>query len=145
MLDPVDWAARSTVVAFIDDVHEEPPKEITSLEIGSTAVKAGLIDGTQYVQLSTTQWIPSEIYRSVRSDPGDTDLSQANANDVYLRYVRLHYLKRPVVIVVFLCLFIIVLYILGKFLAAGVGRITLRLFEKVINHVPIIRNVYSSV
>ena len=145
VLDPVDWAARSTVVAFIDDVHEEPPKEITSLEIGSTAVKAGLIDGTQYVQLSTTQWIPSEIYRSVRSDPGDTDLSQANANDVYLRYVRLHYLKRPVVIVVFLCLFIIVLYILGKFLAAGVGRITLRLFEKVINHVPIIRNLYSSV
>jgi uncharacterized membrane protein len=145
VLDPVDWAARSTVVAFIDDVHDESPKEIKSSEIGSTEVKTGLIDSTEFVQLSTTQWIPVEIYRSVKSDPGDTDLSQANANDVYLRYVRLNHLKRPVVIVVFLCLFVIVLYILGKFLAAGIGRMTLRLFERVINHVPIIRNVYSSV
>ncbi len=145
VLDPVDWAARSTVVAFIDDVHDESPKEVKSSEIGSTEVKIGLIDSTEFVQLSTTQWIPVEIYRSVKSDPGDTDLSQANANDVYLRYVRLNYLKRPVVIVVFLCLFVIVLYILGKFLAAGIGRMTLRLFERVINHVPIIRNVYSSV
>ena len=145
VLDPVDWAARSTVVAFIDDVHDESPKEVKSSEIGSTEVKIGLIDSTEFVQLSTTQWIPVEIYQSVKSDPGDTDLSQANANDVYLRFVRLNYLKRPVVIVVFLCLFVIVLYVLGKFLAAGIGRITLRLFERVINHVPIIRNVYSSV
>ena len=145
VLDPVDWAARSTVVAFIADVHEESPKKITSSEIGNSEVKTGLIDGTAFVQLSTTQWIPRQIYRSVISDPGDTDLSQANANDVYLRFVRLNYLKRPVVIVVFLCLFVIVLYVLGKFLAAGIGRITLRLFERVINHVPIIRNVYSSV
>ncbi|MCH2609891.1 MAG: DUF502 domain-containing protein [Pirellulales bacterium] len=145
VLDPVDWAARSTVVAFIDDVHDESPKEIKSSEIGNSEVKTGIIDGTEFVQLSTTQWIPRQIYQSVKSDPGDTDLSQANANDVYLRYVRLNYLKRPVVIVVFLCLFVIVLYVLGKFLAAGIGRITLRLFERVINHVPIIRNVYSSV
>ncbi len=145
VLDPVDWAARSTVVAFIADVHEESPKKITSSEIGNSEVKTGVIDGTDFVQLSTTQWIPRQIYQSVKSDPGDTDLSQANANDVYLRYVRLNYLKRPVVIVVFLCLFVIVLYVLGKFLAAGIGRITLRLFERVINHVPIIRNVYSSV
>ena len=145
VLDPVDWAARSTVVAFIADVHEESPKKITSSEIGNSEVKTGLIDGTAFVQLSTTQWIPRQIYRSVMSDPGDTDLSQANANDVYLRFVRLNYLKRPVVIVVFLCLFVIVLYVLGKFLAAGIGRITLRLFERVINRVPIIRNVYSSV
>ena len=145
VLDPVDWAARSTVVAFIDDVHDESPKEIKSSEIGNSEVKTGVIDGTDFVQLSTTQWIPRQIYQSVKSDPGDTDLSQANANDVYLRFVRLNYLKRPVVIVVFLCLFVIVLYVLGKFLAAGIGRITLRLFERVINHVPIIRNVYSSV
>ena len=145
VLDPVDWAARSTVVAFIDDVHDESPKEIKPAEIGNSEVKTGVIDGTDFVQLSTTQWIPRQIYQSVKSDPGDTDLSQANANDVYLRYVRLNYLKRPVVIVVFLCLFVIVLYVLGKFLAAGIGRITLRLFERVINHVPIIRNVYSSV
>ena len=145
VLDPVDWAARSTVVAYIADVHEESPKKLTSSEIGNSEVKTGLIDGTAFVQLSTTQWIPRQIYRSVMSDPGDTDLSQANANDVYLRFVRLNYLKRPVVIVVFLCLFVIVLYVLGKFLAAGIGRITLRLFERVINRVPIIRNVYSSV
>ena len=145
VLDPVDWAARSTVVAFIDDVHDESPKEIKPAEIGNSEVKTGIIDGTEFVQLSTTQWIPRQIYQSVKSDPGDTDLSQANANDVYLRYVRLNYLKRPVVIVVFLCLFVIVLYVLGKFLAAGIGRITLRLFERVINRVPIIRNVYSSV
>ena len=145
VLDPVDWAARATVAAFIDDVRDDGPKEVQTSDIRNNTVKTGKIDGIEYVQLSTTQWIPGEVYRSVRSDPGETDLSQANASDVYLRYVRLHYLKRPVVIVVFLCLFVIVLYILGKFLAAGIGRITLRIFENLINHVPIIRNVYSSV
>ena len=38
VLDPVDWAARSTVVAFIDDVHDESPKEIKSSEIGLSLI-----------------------------------------------------------------------------------------------------------
>ena len=109
VLDPVDWAARATVAAFIDDVRDDGPKEVQTSDIRNNTVKTGKIDGIEYVQLSTTQWIPGEVYRSVRSDPGETDLSQANASDVYLRYVRLHYLKRPVVIVVFLCLLVIVL------------------------------------
>jgi len=37
------------------------------------------------------------------------------------------------------------LYLLGKFLAAGVGRFFWMQFERLINRLPVIRNVYSSV
>jgi uncharacterized membrane protein len=38
-----------------------------------------------------------------------------------------------------------VLYLLGKFLAVGIGRFFWRLFEGGINRLPLVRNVYSSV
>jgi uncharacterized membrane protein len=54
-------------------------------------------------------------------------------------------LQREFVIPVFLCLLVLVLYLLGKFLAAGVGRFFWTQMERLIHRVPLVRNVYSSV
>jgi uncharacterized membrane protein len=67
------------------------------------------------------------------------------ADGIYNRYVQLRYLKRYVVIPVFLCVFVLVLYLLGKFLAAGVGKFFWSQIERVIHRLPLIRNVYGSV
>lgn len=66
--------------------------------------------------------------------------------DVVVRmYVERRFLAPHVVIPTFLLGFILFLYLLGKFLAAGVGRIFWIQFEKIINRLPLVRNVYSSV
>ena len=131
VLGPVDWATRTLVVTAIADISD------TKTE---TAVKE--VGG---------KYIPLDIYNAVQASPGDVDLmlkldlKQASANEIYHRYVRLVYLQPWAVIIIFIILFAISLYFIGEVLAARVGRGMFNLFEKIINRIPLIRNVYSSV
>jgi uncharacterized membrane protein len=131
VLGPVDWGARTMVVTAIADISDVKT---------DTAVKQV---GSKY--------IPQDIYDRVKESPGDVDLmlklahNQASATEIYHRYVRLIYLKPWAVIIIFVILFTISLYFIGEVLAARVGRGLFNLFEKIINRIPLIRNVYSSV
>ena len=69
----------------------------------------------------------------------------ATADAVVRAYVELTFLPRHIVVPVFLCGFLLCLYLLGKFLAAGVGRFFWLQFERFIMRLPLVRNVYSSV
>ena len=99
-------------------------------------------DGIEFVPVGQ-QWIPSEVFLTVKRNPGDRLPDTADA--FYRRYVDIRYLRRSFVVPVFLCLFILVLYLLGKFVAAGVGRMLWNFCESLIHRLPLIRNVYSSV
>jgi len=131
VLGPVDWAARTIVVTVIADISDTKT---------DTAVKEV---GRKY--------IPQDIYNAVKQSPGDVDLmlkldlEQASAHEIYHRYVRLVYLQPWAVIIIFIILFTISLYFIGEVLAARVGRGLFNLFENIINRIPLIRNVYSSV
>jgi uncharacterized membrane protein len=91
------------------------------------------------------KWIPREVFEQVEKNPGDLILSTASASDMYSRYVRTQHLPRWRTIPVFLIVFTGFLYLLGRSLAAGVGRIVVTGFESMINRLPLVRNVYSSV
>src|SRR5690606_16466234 len=97
----------------------------------------------EYVRVENGQYVPLDVYRRVVADPGER--MPASAEGVYYRYIDLRYLRRTVVLPVFLCLFILLLYLVGKFLAAGVGRLVYMGAERVIDRLPIVRNVYGSV
>lgn len=60
-------------------------------------------------------------------------------------FVKRRYLKRVNVLPLFLSVFLLVLYFLGKFVAAGVGHFFVGLGESLIRRLPLISNVYSSV
>lgn len=99
-----------------------------------------------YVQLTNGEWIPEHIRNSVEKmtlDVGGPVPIQGN--QFYHRYVDKQILRKIVVIPFFLAAFIISMYLLGKFLAAGVGRILWNSMEAVITRLPIIRTVYTSV
>jgi uncharacterized membrane protein len=89
------------------------------------------------------QWIPADVFHTANADPGEH--LPDTADGYYNRYVDIRWLRRERVIPIFLCVFILFLYLLGKFLAAGVGRILWNAGESIVHRVPIIRNVYSSV
>jgi len=131
VLGPVDWAARTLVVTVIADISDVK---------SDTAAKE--VD---------RKYIPQDIYDAVQESPGNVDLmlklahDQASAHEIYHRYVRLVYLQPWAVIIIFMILFTISLYFIGEVLAARVGRGLFNLFEKIINRIPLIRNVYSSV
>jgi uncharacterized membrane protein len=96
-----------------------------------------------YIRMADDKVVPAEYYdyltdEGVRSEP-------PSADTVVRLYVERRFLAPHVVIPTFLLGFILFLYLLGKFMAAGVGRFFWLQFEKVINRLPLIRNVYSSV
>ena len=86
--------------------------------------------------------MPRKVYDVVRKDPRPLP---ASPNGVYRRYVEIVYLQPYVVIPVFLTVFIVLLHLLGRFLAAGIGRAVWNVFERGVNRLPLVRNVYGSV
>ena len=102
-------------------------------------------EGTQFVPTSDHKWVPDDVFDEVKGSPGKLSLSNATANEIYERYVQLRYFPRWRTIPIFLVVFVSVLYLLGRFLAAGVGRIFVTGVEALINRLPVVRNVYSSV
>ena len=89
------------------------------------------------------KYIPEVVYTRVEDDPGD--VAPTTPKSYYRRYYQLTWLNRLTTVPIFLLGFILVLYLLGKFLAAGVGRWAWNGVERLVNRLPIISNVYSSV
>ena len=146
VLVPVENLAHNGITRYIADIQEEPPsgaeeaERVVSQSVDRPVVK---VDKNYYVQVANNRWIPLEIYSTVATNPGST--MPTTADGVYGRYVDIRFLQRPLVVPAFLSVFILTLYTVGKFLAAGVGRIWINLVEQLIHRLPIIRNVYSSV
>ena len=145
-LDPVvngaHWAVRLSVEDIRTDDKLDPETR------------------SEYVQTSDGKYVPASVYHFVKTHPrrdatlwkiertsstGDTVELKPTADEIYNEYVTLKYLQPWVVVPVFLAGFLLVLYLLGKFLAAGIGRVGWNLLETGIQRLPLIRNVYGSV
>lgn len=145
VLEPIEALSRHTLAWYMDETLKEIPAgaEILSGNPAEGTERKLLYDGHEFVQLANGSWIPAYIRDTVLEDPGPNALETGSA--FYHRYVQVIYLKRAIVIPFFLAGFVLVLYLLGKFLAAGVGRILWTSMEHIITRLPIIRTVYSSV
>jgi len=103
-----------------------------------------VVDGVQYKKLEDETYVPLAIYQFVSVNRGKRPVPETGIG-IYERYVELVYLRPYLVIPFFLAIFIFVLYLLGKFMAAGIGRFAVNTFERGVHQLPLIRNVYSSV
>lgn len=140
LLVPAESMARTGLLTVYDrgilPASAVPASSIT----GGVAV----IDGAPYHQVADGKFIPSEHYEYVESLYGPAQMP-VTAEGVYAAYVERKWLPRTIVVPVFLCAFLLGLYLLGKFLAAGVGRFFWLQMERLIVRLPLVRNVYSSV
>lgn len=99
-----------------------------------------------YVRLDNGDYVPGYVWhersveRAFADRPGD-----ATGRAVYEVYVRSKFLRPHISVPFFLSLFVLVLYLLGKFMAAGIGRFFWTHFERGVDRVPLVRNVYGSV
>lgn len=141
VLSPVESTVRYIVVESLWDVETVPHDR--PLRIGREGRKEFDRNKKVYVVLPRTdEGIPFTIAEKVSSE---LDLKTASPRDCYYVFVDDTYLKPIFVVPVFLCVFIMVLYLLGKFLAAGVGHFVWAIVDRTITRLPVIRNVYSSV
>ncbi len=152
VLRPVEALSSTSLAYLIEDVRENKliqdeikrsPNSAADLIVRNDRIFYTALDGTQLVQVKSSQWIPQEVFAVVDLKRGEKTLS--SGHDYYKRYASLVYLKRHLVIPAFLAVFLAVMYLVGKLLAAGIGRFFWHQIESLINRLPIIRNVYSSV
>ncbi|NOY43021.1 MAG: DUF502 domain-containing protein [Planctomycetes bacterium] len=139
LLEPMEAGARQLLVGHFKK------QILTPEDVSADQIRDGLEENfaRPYQKTEDGLIVPSEMYDFVDSEI--TDAVPSLANEVMKVYVERKFLRRQYVIPLFLCVFVLVLYLLGKFLAAGVGRFFWMQFERVINRLPLVRNVYSSV
>ncbi len=151
VLEPIEGAARQTIVwSMSGDVLDQVPPDLpdsdkfTKVVNGEERTVEFRYLGKAYVTLENGQAIPKEVHTAVSLKPGKEIPRTAVA--YYDRWVKIRYLQRKYVIPFLLAIFILVLYLLGKFIAFGVGRFAWGTFERqILQRLPIIRHVYSSV
>lgn len=125
-LEPVtDWA-REGLVWCLKDVRTEPPP-----------------DGADYRQVANGTFVPHYVYDRVQKESGE--LPPTTGEGYYRRYVDLTHLRPQYAIPFFLGVFILLLYLLGKFMAAGIGGFFGHLFERLVLRLPGVRALYSAV
>jgi len=135
---PVNYAARETLVRITSDLKS--PEE---LGVTNPSQQSVTHQGKRYYRIDRDTFIPDRVYQRVNANPGEP--RPATAKSYYRRYVDLEHLRPYHTIPLILTLFTLVLYLLGKFMAAGIGRFFWYRFERGIHRLPLIRNVYSSV
>jgi uncharacterized membrane protein len=143
VLEPVENASRHALVWSMNGTRQEFPPTATVVTTLPGEARKMQFDDETYVALGNGQWIPEHIRNAVIQDPGEPP--PTTGRQFYYRYVDKEILIPEVVIPVFLAGFILLMYLLGKFLAAGIGHFAWHSMERVITRVPIIRTVYSSV
>jgi uncharacterized membrane protein len=140
LLVPTEGVARRVLVAVYDNSiipgSSVPPGEVNDGK--------AVIDGDMYRRAADGDFVPDAYYEKVEQALGPARLPNT-AEGISREYVELTFLPRSTVIPVFLCAFLLGLYLLGKFLAAGIGRFFWLQFERLIVRLPLVRNVYSSV
>ena len=142
VLEPVTTGTRNSLAWALSDIRHQgvsPTDQPGAIQF---------IEGVEYRLLDDRSYVPWDVYHYVETEEAGRRRPlpvPPTAEGLYQRYVEMRYLKPHVVIPFFLALFILLLYLLGKFMAAGIGRIFWNMFERGIGQVPLVRNVYSSV
>ena len=140
ILQPLGSATTAVIYWSISDVYDELPSGDAVAVPNSNDFT---INGKRYSQLPSGQLIPEKVHSYVMRNPGDQ--VPTTAKSIYKRYIETEYIPPRMTIPTLLIVLVLVLYLLGKFIAASIGRLILNNFELIISRVPIISTVYGSV
>ncbi len=147
VLDPLFQGARYVlIVTTAKIVHEKDLFKDAPAVDRAKKPATYTYKGTSFSRVGDGTYVPTYVLESIQESVSagtiDTPLTGL---EVYHRYVEQTYLKPQLFFPVFCFLFILLVYLVGKFIAAGVGRFFWIRFEKVVELVPLVREVYGAV
>lgn len=141
VLTPLEGATRYVLVEYLSDIRQADSFPAAKVPLGDKVLDSG----DAFRRTPDGLYIPEVVYERVRTELKRKEADPTTARDWYGRYVDDVWLRPWIVIPIFLSVFLLLLYTVGKFLAAGIGRFFYGQFESLINRVPLVSNVYSSV
>jgi uncharacterized membrane protein len=140
VLEPMTGWLHDGLVWSLKDIREDLP-----VQGPQRRVKYG--DKTFY-RLDNGEFVPANVVAVVQAglnDKAAQKTSKMTGKEIYAKYVDLRFHLPYSAIPFFLALFLLLLYLVGKFMAAGIGRFFVHRFERGVHRLPLVRNVYSSV
>lgn len=143
LLDPVERGAKYLLVEYGSDIRTRGDFAEDAVAKDDTITTPDNVF-VEVEEGKDAKYIPEDVITEVRTNLGN-DRMPETAEGIYERYMQERWLQRRFVIPIFVGVFILLMYLLGKFLAAGIGRFFWARFEQIIDRVPLVRNVYSSV
>lgn len=151
VLDPMERATRSVMLQSADIRTPDEATDAATSKVSLNGTSYPLsangkieIAGKEYRRTADGHFIPEHVYHYVQHHIGKESMP-ADAHGIYTWYIDHYWLPRRYVVPLFLCIFLLVLYLLGKFMAAGVGRFFFSRVERLIHRLPLVSNVYSSI
>jgi uncharacterized membrane protein len=143
VLRPMENGIRGLLVFVRKDIKTEMPAGALKTDRGFSA------NGLTYVPGPGNQrFLPAYAVQYVDEHLDQLDPFQASPTSAlayWHLYVQMVYLPRYVVVPVFLIVFIIFMYFLGRLFAFGIGNMLVAWMEGWIHRLPLISNVYGSV
>ena len=148
VLTPIESWVRQAIVWNVDSTLTQIPN--SAKPTNTTRRSDGFTyQGVRYVPDPTgRRFIPEDVKKTVDENLGyfgPFTPAPASANAYWHRYVQLTYLRRGLVVPVFLVVFTTVLYFLGRILTVGLGRWFVHRLERGILRIPLVNKVYGSV
>jgi uncharacterized membrane protein len=140
VLAPLEDATRYVLVEYASDIRQ--PADFGEANPGDTPVDA---KGKVFHRTPDGLYVSDRVYTEVEKRLYKKEAVPPTARDWVRRYVDDVWLVPWIVVPIFLLVFLLLLYAVGKFLAAGIGRFFHNQFEALITRVPLVSNVYTSV
>ncbi len=131
-LEPVTYYVREGLVLLTADIRDK--QDVIEGEAG----------GDVYHRLDNGTYIPEHVYNRVKKSL-DGDPMPQSGRDIYRAYIDLTWLRPWISVPFFLAVFVLLLYLLGKFMAAGLGAVFANLVDQGMRRLPFVRSVYTSV
>ncbi len=149
ILIPLQTGTRWVLLEYASDIRDQDDFPADSIEEvpsknGKPPYSLATDEGERYRETADGKFVPLSIYRDAQK-AAPYKAMPTSARGVYELYHDATTLQPLVVVPFFLAVFVLALYLLGKFLAAGIGRFFWSQFESLIHRLPVVRNVYSSV
>lgn len=148
VIRPMESGVRRAVVFSIMDYKKAPPEEATLIDPENPG-RGFIYQDLRWVPDPTGhRYLPEYVVRFVDANMevlGPYQTPPVTANAYWHRYVELRFLPRRFIVPLFLLVFLVVLYFLGKVFAHGIGRWFVNSIEAGISRIPIVNKVYGSV
>ncbi len=137
LLAPVNAGVREGIVwSLSGSIHE-------GLKITDEAQRIAVVDGVPYKECPDHRFVPLAVYDKVQRGLDNAPMP-STAKAIYQRYVDLSYLQPQYAVPCFIAVFILLVYLLGKFMAAGIGGFIIYRFDLIIQRLPLVRSVYKA-
>jgi len=147
VIDPIFKGSRNAIIAFTADtniIRQNDLERRGILEGEPGDERVVLKNKGTFIRANDGRYVPEHVYNAV-SRIITRGAMPSTGLEIYQYYIEGVYLRPYLFIPALFLIFFILVYLIGKFIAVGIGRMFWRYCEYGIKKIPLISTVYNAI